>query len=141
MSHHWIEPRKISVPEYFSQTIGGNPLTIQVLYDRGITNPSIASGFLTPQYYHPTPSLELPGLEKLTGLLYEAIHSKRKIGVWGDFDVDGQTATTILVSALQDLGGDVAYHIPVRASESHGISIQALQQFLLNDLDLILTCD
>ena len=66
---------------------------------------------------------------------------KKRIGVWGDFDVDGQTATTLFVSGLRKLGGDVIYHIPVRAQESHGIGIPALKQFLNQGVDMILTCD
>ncbi len=61
--------------------------------------------------------------------------------MWGDFDVDGQTSTTLLVSALRKLGADVVYHIPVRATESHGIKIQYLEEFMLEGIDLLLTCD
>ncbi|HEY9122176.1 MAG TPA: single-stranded-DNA-specific exonuclease RecJ, partial [Brevefilum sp.] len=61
--------------------------------------------------------------------------------VWGDFDVDGQTATTILVEGLRELGGFVSYHIPVRGEESHGISRTVLEQYLGQGFDLLLTCD
>lgn len=71
----------------------------------------------------------------------DAISHKETIGVWGDFDVDGQTATTILVTAIRLLGGKVCYHIPVRAIESHGIRVQNLVEFLKNDIHLLLTCD
>jgi single-stranded-DNA-specific exonuclease len=141
MLRTWLEPHKISAPEIFSQAIGGNPLVSHVLYKRGIINQDVAKGFLFQDYYHPTSGLELPGLEKITGILLKAIRDNKKIGVWGDFDVDGQTATTVFVSALQTLGGNIIYHIPVRGPESHGIGLQALQQFLLNGVDLILTCD
>jgi len=47
--------------------------------------------------------------------------------VWGDFDVDGQTSTAILIQTLRSLGADAAYHIPVRGPESHGIAIPFLK--------------
>ncbi len=50
--------------------------------------------------------------------------------MWGDFDVDGQTATTLLVSGLRGLGAKVIYHIPVRARESHGVGLPVLKQIL-----------
>jgi single-stranded-DNA-specific exonuclease len=61
--------------------------------------------------------------------------------VWGDFDVDGQTATTVLVSTLEDLGASVFFHIPVRATESHGVSLPVLREKVAQGADLILTCD
>ncbi|OGO12033.1 MAG: single-stranded-DNA-specific exonuclease RecJ [Chloroflexi bacterium RBG_16_47_49] len=141
MLRTWLEPHEISVPDNLIQSIGGIPLVSQVLFQRGITDPDSAKGFLSPEYYRPTPAVELPDLEKVADILYKAISGKKKIGVWGDFDVDGQTSTTVFVSALRDLGGNVIFHIPVRGAESHGIGLTALQQFLRQDVKLILTCD
>src|SRR4030066_2075394 len=141
MLRTWLEPHEISVPDNLIQSIGGIPLVSQVLFQRGITDPDSAKGFLSPEYYRPTPAVELPDLEKVADILYKAISGKKKIGVWGDFDVDGQTSTTVFVSALRDLGGNVVFHIPVRGAESHGIGLTALQQFLRQDVELILTCD
>src|SRR4030043_571809 len=137
----WLEPSQLSVSPDFNHAIGGNPLVSQLLYKRGVTDIDSAKGFLYPDNYHPTLATELPGLEKMVGILQKAIEEKKKIGVWGDFDVDGQTATTVLVSALRDLGGNVIYHIPVRSTESHGISLPALKQFIKQGVDLTLTCD
>jgi len=141
MLRNWLEPSKINVPEHFIHAIGGNPLVSQVLFSRGIKDIEAAKGFLFPQDYHPTPPSELPDLEKAISILQNAISVKKKIGIWGDFDVDGQTSTTVLVSALRALGGNVIYHIPVRAEESHGISLPALQKFIQQGVDIILTCD
>src|SRR4030066_1665059 len=141
MLRSWIEPQEILVPEDFIQSIGGNPLVSQVLYQRGLKDLDSAKGFLSPEDYHPTPAQELPDLENVVDILQRAILGNKKIGVWGDFDVDGQSSTTVFVSALRDLGGDVIYHISVRASESHGIGLSALQQFLHQGVELLLTCD
>ncbi len=141
MLRPWLEPSQLSVSPDFNHAIGGNPLVSQLLYKRGVTDIDSAKGFLYPDNYHPTPATELPGLEKMVGILQKAIEEKKKIGVWGDFDVDGQTATTVLVSALRDLGTNVIYHIPVRATESHGIGIKALEIFLQQGVELLLTCD
>jgi len=141
MLRTWLEPEDITVPEDYLQVIGGNRLVGQVLYTRGVTDKEAARGFIFPDEYHPTPPAELPALEKLAGYLHDAITTKKVIGVWGDFDVDGQTATTVLVSALQQLGANAVYHIPVRATESHGIALPALQKFMQRHVDMILTCD
>ena len=63
------------------------------------------------------------------------------ICVWGDFDVDGQTATALLVSTLRDLAADVRYHVPVRETASHGVDLPNLKQVIAAGARLILTCD
>lgn len=141
MLRTWLEPFSINVPEDFIHAIGGNPLVSQVLFSRGINQIEAAQEYLFPETYHPTPPSELPELQKAVSILYNVISTGKTIGVWGDFDVDGQTSTTLLVSALRELGGNVIYHIPVRAEESHGISLPALQKFIQRGVDLILTCD
>jgi single-stranded-DNA-specific exonuclease len=141
MLRAWLEPTEIDIPAEYLSAIGGNPLVSQVLYSRGYTYIATARGFLSPDDYHPTPATELPGLVLAVDLLSKALAAHKTIGVWGDFDVDGQTATTLLVSALRQLGGDVVYHIPVRAEESHGISLAALEKFIQHGVDLVLTCD
>ena len=141
MLRSWLEPHSTSIPESFIRSVGGNPLVSQVLFQRGITDLDACRAFLNPKHYQPTSPLELPGVEKITGILQKAIRDKKKIGVWGDFDVDGQTATTVFVSVLRYLSGNVIFHIPDRATESHGIGLLALQQFLDQGVDIILTCD
>ncbi len=141
MLRTWLEPLNIDILEDFFHAIGGNPLVSQVLFSRGMKDIDSARGFLCPANYHSTPSAELPDLEKAVRILQNAISTKKVIGVWGDFDVDGQTSTTVLVSTLRELGGNVIYHIPVRAEESHGISLPALQKFIRREVDIILTCD
>jgi single-stranded-DNA-specific exonuclease len=141
MLRTWSEPLPGDLPEKFRRFVGGNLLVSRVLLSRGISTIPEARGFLFPEEYHPTPPSELPGLGGAVEIIRKAMLEKKKIGVWGDFDVDGQTSTTILVSALQDMGTEVCYHIPVRAEESHGISLPALQKFLSQDVDLVVTCD
>ncbi len=70
-----------------------------------------------------------------------AIRNDEVICVWGDFDVDGQSSTSLLVQTLQTLGANVLYYIPIRGKESHGIHIESLKPILDNGVSLLLTCD
>ena len=70
-----------------------------------------------------------------------AIQNDQPICVWGDFDVDGQTSTTLLVQTLTSLGANVTYHIPIRAVSSHGVHIPELAEIIDRGVKLILTCD
>jgi single-stranded-DNA-specific exonuclease len=140
-SRQWIEPSTIILPKTFHEAIGGHLLIAQTLYRRGFTDVPYAQAFLNPSDYQPASPFDLPDMDKAIWLLEQMIAQKKFIAVWGDFDVDGQTATTLLVSALRNLGAQVTHHIPVRAVESHGISRSNLEQLLDQGIDLLLTCD
>lgn len=137
----WIEPQDVTVPHELQSAIGGHPLVAQTLARRGITEVETAKAFLDPDHYHPTPSTDLPNMEKATERLEHAVRQGETICVWGDFDADGQTSTTILVSTLKDLGAVVRYHIPHRERESHGVKLSVLKQVIAGGVDLVLTCD
>ncbi len=141
----WLEPPEVDVPARLSDEISGHPLVVRALMRRGLVDPAAARAFLNPLEYSPTPPDELPGMQTAVECLTRAIQSNVPILVWGDFDVDGQTSTTVLVSGLQGLGARVDYHIPVRASESHGIKQPVLQRILESSRPerpgVLLSCD
>ena len=141
MEKHWQILPPIQIPEDFQEAIGGHPIVAQTLYRRGYQTLEAAQAFLNPETYQPTPADALPDIDIAITLLSEAIEKSKRILVWGDFDVDGQTATTTLVEGLRELSGDVIYHIPIRAEESHGITKEVLRSYLNRGFDLLLTCD
>ncbi len=118
-----------------------HPLVSQMLIRRGITTASAARAFIDPLAYSPTPPTELPGLADAAERVMRAVREGQSICVWGDFDVDGQTSTTILYQTLKDLGANVIYHIPVREQEGHGVNISTLTRVIDQGAQLILTCD
>lgn len=137
----WLDPPDVTVPDDLREWVGGHPLVAQMLVRRGLTTLAAARAFLDPQAYTPADPTELPDLERAAERLESAIRRGERICVWGDFDVDGQTSTTVLVSALRDLGGTVTYHIPVRATESHGVNVPNLARVIDAGAQVILTCD
>jgi single-stranded-DNA-specific exonuclease len=80
-------------------------------------------------------------MDRAVARISTAVQQHQPICVWGDFDVDGQTSTTVLVSALRALEADVIYHIPVRARESHGVNVENLAQIIARGTALVVTCD
>ncbi len=113
----------------------------ELLARRGMQAAAAAHPFLDPNQYLPTSASALPDLNRGADLLERAISAGKTICVWGDFDVDGQTATTLLVSTLKDLGAEVSFHIPVRAHESHGVNLAVLEELITGGIDVLLTCD
>ena len=120
----------------------GDPLIARLLTRRGIETPEAARQFLYPDQYPVTPPEELPDLAAARDRVIEAIQNNENIGIWGDFDVDGQTSTSLLVGALTALGNAPVYYIPHRKKDGHGIAMPALKQFLdQNPISLLITCD
>ncbi len=131
MSKTWLEPEEITPPPDLVQAVDGHPLVAKTLARRGITDPDAARAFLDPDYYRPSPPDDLPGLLRAVERINRAIEAQETILVWGDFDVDGQTSTTLLVEALYNIGAQVVYHIPVRETEGHGIQPEVLEALIV----------
>ena len=137
----WIEPAPIETPDWALQMVGGQQLVAETLIRRGLTTPEQARAFLDSSAYSPANPFSLPDMEKAVLRIEQALAQQERIGVWGDFDVDGQSATALLVSALRRLNAIVVYHIPVRARESHGVDLASLKAFMQQNIQLLLTCD
>lgn len=138
---NWLEPEPISIDPVFQSAVGGHPLVAQTLWRRGLRDWPTAQAFLDPSHYLPADPYQLPGLEQAANRIETAIRRGETLAVWGDFDVDGQTSTAVLVSTLQKLGAKVLYHIPVRAEESHGVNLPNLQPLVEQGIRVLLTCD
>ena len=129
-NYRWIEPQPVTVPADVQALVGGHPLVAETLVRRGVTTTTAARAFLHPDAYTPTPPAALPDMERAVARILQAIQTGEQICVWGDFDVDGQTSTTLLVATLRDLGAQVTFHIPVRAHESHGVNLPNLKRVI-----------
>lgn len=135
----WLNPENVDTSAL--DNLGLSQLVAQTLIRRGFTSPAEAQIFLDPSRFKLQSPLSLPGLDKASDRIIDAIESRKSICIWGDFDVDGQTATTILVQTLQSLGANVYYHIPIRAKESHGLNLENLIPVINKGVELIITCD
>ena len=134
----WLKPKLIRFQPPLSNL---HPLVAGRLVHLGLVTDLQANAFLNPAQYTPAVPGELTGLLEVADRVEASIRREEPICVWGDFDVDGQTSTTILVSMLRDLGASVSFHIPVRGPESHGLNIPILTKIIEKGTKLILTCD
>ena len=132
----WIDPPNTDISPLSPLDLP--PLIKQTLIRRGIQTPDSARAFLQPEA---TPSTQYPNIKQAVEIILSAIRRRDRICIWGDFDVDGQTSTALLVQTFQTLGADVVYYIPIRGRESHGVHIESLAPILDNGAKLIVTCD
>ena len=142
MPYQWIDPQPVSINEEIRERFAHTILLAEMLSRRGIATKEDADVFLDPALYTSPSPMQFPDMEKGVSRLNSAILNQEVIGIWGDFDADGQTATALLKSALEKLGGTVHYRVPVRAQESHGIQAAVLDKYLeKNHIQLLITCD
>jgi len=123
-----------------ARSLGISPLTARLLVNRNILTPREARIFLwgTPEdMYPPEMMRDLPAL---AGAIAEAVKAGEKILVYGDYDVDGMTATAILVKAIRLLGGDAVYYVP-RREEGYGVHTEPLLRAASDGVRLAVTVD
>ena len=83
----------------------------------------------------------LPDMAQAVERIYKALLSGEKIAVYGDFDVDGITATIVMVEGLSWLGGKAVPYIPDRIREGHGLNSAAIRELQSQGVELIITAD
>lgn len=131
-----------SLPEDKLPRLPGIPsLVVQLLYNRGITEPAEYDRFLNIDERLSGDPFLLPDMHQAVGRIYRALLSGEKIVVYGDFDCDGITSTAVLVEGLSSLGGNVSPYIPHRLTEGYGLKTAALEKLRQEGVSLVVTCD
>ncbi|MCA9799233.1 MAG: single-stranded-DNA-specific exonuclease RecJ [Cyanobacteria bacterium HKST-UBA04] len=120
-----------------------SPVLAQLLLQRGLANVDDIHRFLQLDDYTPTGVEALPDWPKSLERLARAIDTQEPILIFGDFDVDGITGTTILYQCLKlQLGANVTYYIPHRHTEGHGLNTAALLKLVSSrQLKLVISTD
>jgi len=128
------------VPDEYLNASGLSPLIAQLLYNRGVKLEEIEPFLSADHRLEGNPFL-LPDISQAVSRVYKAVLAREKIAVYGDFDVDGVTATVILVEGLSRLGAEVITYIPDRVNEGHGLKISALEKLQAQGANLVITVD
>ena len=123
--------RQYDLPEFIARMLAGRNVPLDRI--EPFLYPTLAKDFPDP--------CSLASMEEAAAWLAGAIDSGRKIGVFGDFDVDGATSTAILVRFFRYLGLEVPFYIPDRLKEGYGPNIGALQSLKEQGAEIILMCD
>ncbi|MBN3905488.1 MAG: DHH family phosphoesterase [Nostoc sp. NMS1] len=138
-------------PEWFIQAVKQHtPLSsgiyaAQLLWQRGIKDNQQLTAFINHKAYQPASPFEF-GQEMHLAIarLQQAYNAKEKIAIWGDFDADGITATSVLWDGLGQFfkqNTQLIYYIPNRLKESHGLNNQGIDNLVKQGCKLIVTCD
>ncbi len=126
---------------YLSKKTGISKALSQILINRGIKTPSQIRDFLNPSLSLLNDPYSLHDMERAVMRIREAIKNNERILIHGDYDVDGLTATAIMVEGLKRSGADVHFFIPSRHSHGYGFNEPGLQRAKDTGASLIITVD
>lgn len=137
-----IAPHDEAVVRDLSARLRIAPLLAQVIAARGCRTPEAAEAYLAKKLMDLHDPEKLPGVSLAADRIVAAVQAKRRITVYGDYDVDGVTATSLLWHCLQLTGATVDYYIPSRLEEGYGLNCDALRQLHAEDPSrLVVTVD
>lgn len=137
---NFIEPNH-ELQESFSKGLGISPITAQLLINRGIDTLTNALDFINSSLNSFHNPYQMKDMDNAVRRIIHAINSKEKIFIYGDYDVDGITATSLLLIFLKEMGVDVSYYIPKRTEEGYGLNLNAIKKIKGEGGKLIITVD
>ncbi|HKG53291.1 MAG TPA: DHH family phosphoesterase, partial [Anaerolineales bacterium] len=117
------------------------PILKQILFNRGFATDADARVFLKAQPNADNNPFQLIGMQATVDRICYALEHNEPIAIYGDYDVDGVTATALLVQALEALGGNVRGYIPNRFDEGYGLNKDALDSLKADGVKLVITVD
>ena len=148
---NWQLPSQLAIPTEFVAAVRACKPTVngkyaaQLLWQREIRDLDLIPGYLDCEKYQPTSPFAF-GDEMTAAVerLKKAYIYREKVAIWGDFDADGVTATSVLWDGLGQFfsqGEQLSYYIPDRLKESHGLNLAGIKKLAAQGVDLIVTCD
>ncbi len=126
--------------DFLSKKWNVSPLVVQLMHNRGIDD-EMAEGFLHPRWENLHDPFLMKGMESATHRILKAISDGEKILIYGDYDVDGVTATSLLLLFFRSLGTSAYFYIPQREAEGYGLNRISVEKATREKIDLIITCD
>lgn len=121
--------------------LGVSTVVGQLLVNRGVMDEAEARQFLSGGLENLHDPFLLKGMETAVERIVAALKSNEKITVYGDYDVDGITATALLYNTLREYHANIEYYIPERQSEGYGLNIDALERIAASGTNLLITVD
>jgi len=136
-----LNPDPATVQKIQNHT-GCHPIIAQILANRGILTEKSISEFFNPSLRNISSFKSLIDMDKAVERITQGILNNEKILVFGDYDVDGITSTTILYEFLTATGVDATYYIPHRIEEGYGLNVHQIEHVVIpGGFDLVITID
>ena len=132
---------KNQIVKRLTEELGISALSAIALCNRGYTNAEDAESFIRNDTVILHDPFLLPNMKKACDIIINAVDSKEKIVIYGDYDADGVTATTLLYKYFKSKNADIHYYIPDRKTEGYGMNIASVERLWREGAQLIVTVD
>lgn len=142
LNKRWIQPPyDPAVVARLARELKLSDVTARLLVNRGIKDSETAYKFLNPRLTDLHDPFLLKDMREAVDCILRAVEQKKKILIYGDYDVDGTTSTVILKKALSIIGADVSYYIPERLKDGYGLREDAMDRAKAQGYELIISVD
>jgi single-stranded-DNA-specific exonuclease len=143
LAKRWVlKPFDEALAARHSEQFKISPLVACLLIQRGYAESDHARRFLSSSLREDLPSpFEMIDMEPAVHRLIQALRNGEKIGVWGDYDVDGTTGAAVLVTFLREVGAEPIFYVPHRIEEGYGLNVEGLRRLKTRGVDLLVTVD
>ncbi|MBV5349941.1 single-stranded-DNA-specific exonuclease RecJ, partial [bacterium] len=142
MQKQWIlKQADPAVVAALAKVTGLSPVTASILVSRCLTEPEQVASFLTPTLAAMLDPFLMTDMEQAVQRLLAARTNGEQICIYGDYDVDGISATALLVSGFSAMGYTVGYHIPNRMEDGYGLNSEALSLIRERGFSLAISVD
>ena len=128
-------------PRQWADALSVSPLLLEILWRRGLCEREAMDAFLTARLDSLTPPDQWPQLPEAAQLLAAELLAGKRLAVWGDYDVDGVTASTLVLDVLESHGITASWHIPDRRSEGYGLNVAHIEALAAEGCGILLTVD
>ncbi|MBE6014147.1 MAG: single-stranded-DNA-specific exonuclease RecJ [Lachnospiraceae bacterium] len=137
----WYVSAKKADFNRIGETFGIDPVIARIIRNRDITSDEEIDRFLHPDSGKMGDAALMADIDKGATLLLSEIKQHSKLRVIGDYDIDGISATFVLLKGIRALGGDVDYDIPDRIKDGYGINRNLIDRAKAAGIEVIITCD
>lgn len=128
-------------PAQWAEDLEITPLLLELLWRRGFRDYNAMEAFLSAKLADLSHPSEWPAIPEAASLLAEELLAGKKAAIWGDYDTDGITATTLALEVLEHHGFSPLYHLPDRRKEGYGLNIAGIEELAGQGCQLLLTVD
>ena len=137
----WVVSAKRADFQAIADRFGIDPVIARLIRNRDVTGEKEIEEYLFGDLEQLHDPLLMKDMERAADLIAEKIREKKPIRIIGDYDIDGVTATYILLTGLKDLGADADVRIPDRIADGYGLNEHLVQFAADEGRDTIVTCD
>lgn len=139
----WLfrEPPAGSPPRGLARELSISPLLLDILWRRGLDSPEELDAYLSARLPDLVPPSRWPQFPQAAEVISKALLDGKKLAVWGDYDVDGITSSTLVLDVLEAHGLETLWHVPDRRSEGYGLNVPAIEALAAQGCGILLTVD